>query len=82
MFFRVFRVPERCTGIFKLTDQWTHIWNKMTEEKACVTTVMKHNSKEGLEKNCAYLQSRVSFVASICLQISASREMNTNWSRR
>ena len=47
-FFRVSRVPERCTGIFKVSNAWTNMRNKMMEEKAWDRV---QNSKKRFEKN-------------------------------
>ena len=47
-FFRVSRVPKRCSGIFKVSNAWTSTWNKIMEENAGVE---RQNSKKGFEKN-------------------------------
>ena len=47
-FFRVSRVPQQWTGIFKVSNTCTNLCNNMVEEKAGVE---KQNSKKGFEKN-------------------------------
>ena len=41
--FRVSRVPQRCSGIFKVSNAWTNMWNKMMKEKE---RVKRQNSKK------------------------------------
>ena len=45
--FKVSRVPKQWTGIFKVSNTWTNLWNSMVEEKAGVE---KQNSKKGFLK--------------------------------
>ena len=47
-FFRVSRVPKQRTGIFKVSNTCTNLYNNMVEEKAGVE---KQNSEKGFEKN-------------------------------
>ena len=49
-FLRVSQFPKQCTGIFKASNAWKSMWNKMMEGKA---GVKKQNSKNGFdsEKN-------------------------------
>ena len=46
-FFRVSRVPNRCSGIFNASNSLTNMWNKMMEEKAGIE---RQNSKKGFER--------------------------------
>ena len=46
--FKVFRVPERCTGIFNVSNACTKMLNKLIEENE---GVKKQKSKKGFEKN-------------------------------
>ena len=47
-FFRVSHVPKEHTGIFKDSNAWTNLWNKMMEE---TEWVKEQNSKKRLGKN-------------------------------
>ena len=47
-FFRVSWVPKQRTGIFKVSNTCTNLYNNMVEEKAGVE---KQNSEKGFEKN-------------------------------
>ena len=52
-FFRVFWVLKRCTGIFKVSNAWTNLWNTMMEKKRG----QKAEFQEWVWKEWACLQS-------------------------
>ena len=46
-FFRVSRVPKKCSGIFNVSNAWTNMCNKTIEEKAGLRgSIARKESKE------------------------------------
>ena len=52
-FFKVSWIPKQCTGIFKVSNAWTDLWNNMIEEKAGLRSRIPGKDSKRMSMPCS-----------------------------